>query len=230
MVAPPFEIETADYEQERHIFEMWRWINAQFNAMEATPDFDSIYFNQSGRNVKKLIEEVIPVGYLGLRFVAPMQDVFIRCLTGGQPYDATLRVAGFRPLEIRVEVTTTETEETVFARQQLAENGTVHRPALSQTVGKKKMLRPLRMADMAEQYDGWIAVALERAERKVLSGRYDPLTAILVRVDTWSHLPRRWRSELINQTRARLDGQLASVYGVYYLHGCEIDAVRSKRD
>ena len=61
---------------------MWRWINSQFAAMEAMSDFDAAYFNQSGDNVKKLIEEAIPVALLTLRFVAPMEEVLVRVDTG----------------------------------------------------------------------------------------------------------------------------------------------------
>jgi len=226
MVSAPFDIETGDYEQERHIFDMWRWINAQLAAMEAAPDFDSAYFKQSGQNIKKLIEEAIPIASFGLRFVRPMDEVFIKCLTGNQPYDATLRVEGFKRLDIKVEVTTTETEETVFARQELAEKGMVHRPARFEKVGKQKNILPSEMVDMGEQWEEWVAVALDRAVRKVDSRRYDRTTAILVRVDTWSPLPMSSRANLITQTRNRLVDRLSDVYGVYYLHRREIDEVR----
>ena len=50
------------------------------------------------------------------------------------------------------------------------------------------------MADMGEQYEEWIGTALEGAEKKVVSRKYDPMTAILVRVDTWSPLPMNFGS------------------------------------
>ena len=53
---PRFDIETGEYEQERHVFDMWRWINDKLARMEEVDDFDTIYFERKGANVKKLID------------------------------------------------------------------------------------------------------------------------------------------------------------------------------
>lgn len=228
MTSMPINFEIAEYEQERHIFDMWRWINARFAEMEAAGDFESTYLRQSERYIKKFKEEVLPVASFGLRFVKPCNEVFIRCLTGNQSYDATLRVEGFSPLDIKVEVTTNETDESVLARRVLAERGMVHRPARHEQEGGREGLS-FEMVDLDEQCEEWVAVALDRAVSKVRSQKYDHRTAILVRVETWIPLPMECRSDLIARTRNVLGDQLFDVFGVYYLHGDHLDEVRGCR-
>ena len=126
-------------------------------------------------------------------------------------------------------MTTTETPETVFAREELSKKGFVGRPARFKKTDNGKIPLPPVMADMVQQYDEWIDVALKRAENKVTSGKYNPNTAILVRVDNWAPLPMNFRVDLVNKTRERLGGELNQVYGVYYLHRNVIDEVEGHR-
>ncbi len=57
-----------EYEQKRHIFELCNWINEKLAEMETISDFNIIYFERNGENVKKLIEEAMPLASLGLYF------------------------------------------------------------------------------------------------------------------------------------------------------------------
>src|SRR5689334_17112549 len=98
-------IPTDEYEQRRHVFDMCRWINQTLTNMESESDFDRLYFERKGLNVKKFIEEAIPIACLGLHFYRPPDDVHVKCLAGNQPFDAELEVSGFRSMRIKVEAT-----------------------------------------------------------------------------------------------------------------------------
>jgi hypothetical protein len=120
-----FSISTDEYEQRRHVFEMHRWINSVLARMDREPDSDTIYFERRGLNVKKLIEEAIPVTYLGLHLVQMAEDVFLQLHTDNRPYDAQLEVTGFKHFGFKVEVTTTENDDSTLRRQALSRDGTV---------------------------------------------------------------------------------------------------------
>lgn len=64
MTKSTFSVTTHEYEQRRHVFETHRWINSVMTRMGENPEFDSNYFERTG-NIKKLIEEAIPLTYLG---------------------------------------------------------------------------------------------------------------------------------------------------------------------
>lgn len=121
-------IATDEYEQKRHVLDLYRWVNAKLAEMYSLPDFDTIYLERKvkNKNVKKLIEEAIPIACLGLYFLNPWNNVYIRCLTGNQRYDAELEIKGFSPLEIKIEATTIETDETTLRRQALSRKGFVY--------------------------------------------------------------------------------------------------------
>ena len=122
----PMDIPTSEYEQPRHVFDLCRWINEKLSEMQELPDFETIYFERKTAisvNVKKFLEEAIPVACLGLHFYRPEDSVRIKCFAGSQGYDAKLWVSGYRNFEIDIEVTTTETPESVMNRQSLSWNG-----------------------------------------------------------------------------------------------------------
>ena len=109
-------ISTTEYERRRHVFDLCKWINEKLEEMQALPDFETIYFERQAKNknVKKLIEEAMPLACLGLYFFRPANDVYLRCLTGNQKYDAELSVTGWNNFDIKVEVTTVETEDSTM--------------------------------------------------------------------------------------------------------------------
>lgn len=228
---PEYDIETAEYETERSVFDMWRWINGHLDAMERAGIPVGNYLMRRGENIKKLVEEAIPVASLGLSLFGPGNEVYVRCLAGNQPYDASLRVTGYSRMEIKVEVTTNQDEESVLARQLLSRQGFTHRPVKYEDKEGGKIAPP-EMVDMDEEWERWIDLALERAMTKVRTGSYGPDTAILVLIDTYGRLPLRSRADLVCKTRDRLEAEKNKVYGVYYFHSINrvraIDEVRMR--
>jgi hypothetical protein len=66
------------------------WINNELRNLEKVPDFEERYFERRGQNIKKLLEEAVPVTRVGLYFWRLWRDVSVTCLTGNQPHDATV--------------------------------------------------------------------------------------------------------------------------------------------
>jgi hypothetical protein len=117
-------IPTTEYEQRRHVFDLCKWINEKCAEMQTYPDFETIYLERQGKNIKKLIEEAMPLASLGLYFFRPAKDVYLKCLTNHK-YDAELTVSGWSNFDIKVEVTTVETDESTMRRQALSRHGSV---------------------------------------------------------------------------------------------------------
>ncbi len=105
-----------------------RWINVKLEEINAEPDPDAILLGRrqpTGRMVKKLVEEAIPIACLGLHFCRPLTQVHIKCLAGSQPYDAELQVSGYRSLNLKIEVTTIETDDSALRRLGASQKGFV---------------------------------------------------------------------------------------------------------
>jgi hypothetical protein len=210
-------ISTTEYEQRRHVFELCKWINEKLSEMETHPDFETIYFERQGTNVKKLIEEAMPLACLGLYFFRPADDVYLRCLAGNQGYDAELSVTGFRNLEIKVEVTTVETDESTMRRQALSRHGSVSMTGEIRREGRN-IISEAEMVDTDLENKKWIALAFERAVKKIERG-YGEDTAILVSFSSFRHIPLRYRAELLERTERYLRQEKPQIYGVYYSYG-----------
>lgn len=226
---PSFGIDKAEYEQQRNVFDMCRWINEKLLEIDEVPDSDSIYFERRGLNVKKFIEEVIPVAALGLYFYRPPDTVLIQCLTGNQGYDAILQVQGAQNFNIRVEATTTETpDDSVLRRQSLSRHGFTFSSGPIRREGRDIVQEP-EMADYFEQEDQWNDRAFEALESKLQYNAYGPETAILVRMDTHRAVSLDSRAHLIRRTAHHLEQATARVYGVYYFYARNfiIDGVRT---
>lgn len=88
------DIPTAEYTQRRHISDLCRWINEKFEVLEARGLFDEQYFERTGLNVKRLIEEAVPLSRLGLFLWTPGCDVCITCYADNRNYDAEVEVKG----------------------------------------------------------------------------------------------------------------------------------------
>jgi hypothetical protein len=93
--------------------------------MEKQEDFDRIYFERRGDNVKKFIEEAMPISRLGLALSKPWQNVQITCLTGNQHFDAVFEVSGLDSYEMKVEATTIENADAYLRRESLSRKGMV---------------------------------------------------------------------------------------------------------
>jgi len=213
-----FRVPTNAYEQRRHVFEMHGWINSVFARMDKEPDFDEIYFERTG-NVKKLIEEAIPLTYLGLHLVRIAEDVFLQFYADNRSYDGELEVTGHNNFGFKVEVVTTENDESALRRQALSRNGMVwlHGPVKRDESDRRSITSEPEMVDLSREEDRCMELAFERFLVKASSGRYDVNTAILVAI-TMDHLiSMRRRGELVNQSREWLRRN-PTVYGVYYCY------------
>lgn len=120
-----FEITRDEYEQRRDAFELCRWVNAQFRAMEGTGHFERIYFERQGLNVPRFVAEAVPVSRLALLLATPGVEVHVTCFADSRNYDAAIEISGWRPRSFKVEVTTTEPDEVVLHRQALSRVGHV---------------------------------------------------------------------------------------------------------
>src|SRR5690349_6215216 len=90
--ARQFGIDTAEYEAKRDVFEMCQWLNKRYAEMNKEEDFETIYVERRGLNVKKLLEEATPAACLALSFFRPFNTVAEQCFAGNQPFDAILDV------------------------------------------------------------------------------------------------------------------------------------------
>jgi hypothetical protein len=174
------------------------------------------YFERKVRNIKKLLEEAIPLACLGLYFFKPADNVYLTCLTGNQPYDAMLTVKGFHNFEIKVEVTTVETEESTMRRQALARDGHVFMMGEIRREGRK-IISQAEMVNVDRVYEKWIDLAFERYLKKLEHG-YDRDTAILISFGNFAHIPFRYRAKLIDRTEKHIRSEKPDVYGVYYCY------------
>lgn len=222
-------ISSTEYEQKRHIFDLCKWINRKLAEMETLPDSETIYLERKGKNVKKLIEEAMPLACLGLYFFKPADDVYLRCLTGNQRYDAELSVTGFHNFEIKVEVTTVETDESTMRRQALSRHGSVFMMGKIRREGRN-IISEAEMVDLHLENKRWTDLAFERCKKKIKRG-YDKDTAILVSFSNFRHISLRYRTELVERTERYLLQEKPEIYGVYYSYGDDfvVDGVKVQR-
>ena len=211
------------------MFDAHRWINSVLARMDNDPEFDAIYFERTG-NVKKLIEEAIPLTYLGLHLVRIMEDVFLQFFTNQPSYDGQLEVSGHNNYGFKVEVTTTENEESALQRQALSRNGMVwlHGPIKRDGDDGRKIISEPQMIDLSMREDRCLELAFHRFLAKANSGRYDLNTAILVAITMDHVISIRRRGELLKRSRNFLHAN-PTVYGVYYLYQRDgiIDSTRA---
>jgi hypothetical protein len=189
-----FEIPDLEYEKKRHAFEFCQWINHKFREMRRAGDFDKLYFERRGKNVKKLIEEAMPLSRLALHLSTPESEVYITLSSGNQNYDAVLNIEGFSKRTFKVEVTTTETEETTLRRQVLSRDG--HVP-LSGPIKRTKsgIEYEYGFANVNTKETKMIDLMFERLMTKIKSGSYSKDTAILVYLSDFLPLSIRKRAE-----------------------------------
>jgi hypothetical protein len=223
-------ISTTEYEQRRHVFDLCRWINEKCAEMQTLPDFETTYFEiqKRNKNVKKLIEEAMPLACLGLYFFRPANDVYLKCLTENPTYDAELSVTGWSNFDIKVEVTTVENDESVMRRQALSRHGRVFMMGKIRRDGRN-IISEAKMVDLDVENKKWIDLAFERCLTKIERG-YGKDTAILVSFSNFRHIPLRYRAKLIERTE-RLLAEKPEIYGVYYSYGDDfvVDGVKVER-
>lgn len=211
------KISNSEYERPRNVFQLCQWINSKLRDLKKSPAFGELYFERRGRNMKKLLEEAIPVALLGLHLWRPGRDVSVTCLAGDQPHDAEVMLQDSRKFEtIKIEVTSTQTDETTMRRQALAREGSVwiHGPVWRQ--GRQVVSHP-EMEDLNKKCSQLVELAFDRFKAKAKQ-EDDPQTAILVYVDSFLSLPFWYREQLLEKTRSYLIKQRPTLYGAYYCY------------
>lgn len=210
-----------DYQQKRHIFDFCRWINQKLGDLNKEPNFEELYFERLGGNVKKLLEEAIPVSRLGLYLYREWSDVFIQCFADNREYDAVIEVQDpSSKYVIKVEITTTQNDDSAMRRQALSRNGFVHFGGLIKREGRT-IISEGEFVDVDEESKKLVQLALQRLELR-LKNTYDERTAILVYVDAFRILAHDYRFRLIEQVKTLLRERNLALYGFFFCYGSNL--------
>jgi len=216
-------ITAPEYEQRRSIFQCCDWINAQLTLLERAPNFEELYFERSKKEplIKKLLEEVIPLAYFGLYFWRPWRTIFITCSASDQAYDTELELRDPRTEQtLYVEVTTTETPESVLRRQKLARDGFAHFTGKVWRDGRTIHTEG-EMVDVYEECEQILSVAFERFQAKAIK-ETDRRTTILVYVNTYRTFPTSLRTQLIERTQRYVTANDPNISGIYYCYSPDL--------
>jgi len=210
-------ISQEEYEQRRHIFDFCQWLQTKFSKLQEYKNFDEIFFERKGRDIKELIEEALPVSHLGLYLSGPFNDVFVTCFRGNQPPDALIEVKGFFSLSLKVEVTTTETEETTMRRQALARQGSVVFTGPVRRHGRK-IIVDSRFVDVMAEERKCRELMFSRLLAKTENHKFDKDTAILVCHTGFRSISLSNRAALAQETHQYLRRERPDIYGVFYCY------------
>jgi hypothetical protein len=225
-------IERAEYEERRSAFELCQWVNSKLRELEDGGDFDRQYFERIGKNVKRFVEEAIPLSRLGLYLSTPRSDVHVTCFADNRAYDGVIEITGFGARSFRVEVTTTDTPRlSELRRQALSRDGHVVLTGPIRREGRT-ILPEGAMVDVADEEERCIGVALERLRDKAASGRYGDDTVVLVYLtDCWLASLTELRAELLRRTEEYLRRERPPVHTVYYCYSSNycVDHVAVRR-
>lgn len=220
-----FGISRDEYEQRRDAFDLCRWVNTQFRAMERTGRFEEIYFERKGPNVPRFIAEAVPVSRLGLALAAPGSEVHVTCLADSRNYDALIEVSGWNARSFKVEVTATEPDDDVMRRQALARAGHVTLAGPIRREGRTVVTEP-EMVEVREEEKRRTALALDRLRAKVESGRYDADTAFLVYSTDLFPIGIGARAELVRDAERYLAQAAVPTSGVYFAFQTDYSVLR----
>lgn len=221
-------ISNSEYEKPRSVFQLCEWINSKLRDLEKNPAFEELYFERRGHNIKRLLEEAVLVARLGLHLWRPWHEVSVTCLAGNQPHDAEVTLQSpSRSETIKIEVTSTQTDETTLRRQALSREGYVWMNGPVWRQDRQIMSNP-EFEDHDKKRSRLIKRALARFRTKA-EQEDDPQTAILVYVDSFLTLPFWYRTKLLEQTRTYLRAQRPTLYGVYYCYEADqgLDGLRN---
>jgi hypothetical protein len=224
------DIADGDYQQRRHASELAAWVNAKFRDLEAGGRLEEQYFERRGRNVKRLVEEAVPISRLGLYLWKPGDEPHITLLPNPESFDGLVEVEGFSTRSFSVEVTSLETEDSTLRRQALSREGTV--PLVGRIQRRAGVIiSEMEMVDVDERTDATVQLALDRLRAKVESGAYSRNTAILVYLSELWPLPREGRLTLRKRTQQYLTAEPRGPTLVYYCFWPElsVEAVEVRR-
>ncbi len=71
------DISNDEYEQKRLIFDSHQWLQEKLNLLQEESNFEESYFERKGNNIKKLLEEVVPICRLGLFLCDEWNTIFV---------------------------------------------------------------------------------------------------------------------------------------------------------
>lgn len=229
------DIGKTEYEHRRDVFEFCAWIESQLLLFSRESNFEADYFERRGNNIKKLIEEAIPISRLALHLHRAFTQIHVQCLSGNQPFDAYLYIRTPTKAEcIKVEATTTENEDSTMRRQGLSRIGFVHLTGRISRQGRK-ITSEGEMVDVDKAALKAIQLGFERMKTKVErvdscgAPYYDKDTAILVHVDFFGTFSIRHRAQLMEWTQQYMRSQQPSIYGIYYCYSANhgVDGLRN---
>ncbi len=198
------DIADSDYQQRRHASELAAWVNTKFREIEAGGRLEEQYFERRGLNVKRLLEEAVPLSRLGLHLWTPGNEPYLTMLPAARNVDGEVEVQGFSARSFKVEVTPIETDESTMRRQALAREGTVQLLGPIRKRGRTIIAEP-EMVDVAEQMARVTELTMERLREKVESRAYDDTTAMLVYLSEFWPLP--YEGRLPPQAHRKLFGK-----------------------
>jgi hypothetical protein len=208
------DIKREEFEQKRPLFEYCRWINEKLQLIDQETNRNEQIFERKGMNYKKLFEESVPISRLGLYLWHEWNELFIQSFTDIPDYDAIIEIVSPRNSKIiKVEVTTTENEESAMRRQSLSRNGIVSFAGPIEREGRDIIFTP-EMVNDDEQCVKIIDIARQRLESK-LKNKYDDNTAILLYVSNLWKISYFHRFALIKNIQAILKENQPILYGVY---------------
>jgi hypothetical protein len=215
------DISKDDYEQRRHIFDFCRWVNQKLYDLEQEADFETLYFERTGANWKKLLEEAIPVSRFGLYLYREWHEVFVQCFTNNSEYDAVIDIQSPSAKQhIKVEVTTTEDDESAMRRQALSRKGFVHFTGPVRREGRQ-IFSEGAFVDVEEECTKIVQLVLQRFERK-LNNTYDDATVLLIYVATHRMLSHLHRFKLVEEVKRLLRERKPALYGVFICYSSNL--------
>ena len=221
------DIPDSEYEKRRHAFDLCRWINDQFRQMKEASNFYEVYFERKGKNVKRLIEEAVPISRLALRFSRPGDEAFVTLCPKDKQFDALIEVEGFSPRSFKVEATITETTKTTKQRQALSRDGFAYFTGPVGREGREIVFPKIpEPVDVQEEEERLATLLLDRVRDKVELDCYDSNTAILAYLAQPRPLSFDVRRDLIWKTRNYVHEIENKPYDVFYCYavGLAVDA------
>jgi len=209
------DITNTEYELRRHASDLAAWINRKLREIDAGGQREEQYFERRGLNVKRLLEEAVPLSRLGLNLWKPGDEPFLTLLPAAANVDAEVEIQGFAARSFKVEVTTIETEESTLRRQALAREGTVPLVGPMRRDGGA-IVAEGRMVDVAEEAERVVELTMGRLRAKVDSRAYDNTTDMLVYLSEFWPLPPDGRLRLRRRTEAYLATEPGNTSTVHF--------------
>ena len=219
-----FDISDKEYEKVRTAFELIDWLGKKFVEMEMLIGFDNIYWERKGKNVKKLVEEAEPISRLAMFLSTPHNEVSVKLNSGNDNYDAELEIKHsehfpiFKNKQFKVEVSTTETEDSTMRRQALSRQGTAPLTGKITRDGRNIIADEGKFVNIAERESSVIALLFKRFLKKVESQKYDSDTTILIHSSDLNPISIHSRAKLVRRARHYILENNPEIRGLYFTY------------